>query len=91
MRASDVRESPRVRAALRGALETLFRTCPANDLFALAELQACLLDPEGLPEVYEPCVEILDLGLDGQVEPVGKTMPELLPLFRELFDLGMDL
>ena len=48
---------------LRGALEALLRTCSANDLLALAEPEACLLDPEGLPEVDELRVELLDFRL----------------------------
>ena len=78
-------------AALGGALEALLSTCSANDLLALAEPHARLLDPECLPEVCELGVELLDLGLRGKVEPVRKTVPELLPLLREVLDLGMNL
>jgi hypothetical protein len=77
-------------AALGGALEALLCASPANDLVSLTEPQARLLEPERVPEVYQPCVEVLDLGLHSEIEPVGETMPELLPLFREEFDLGMD-
>jgi hypothetical protein len=78
-------------AALGGPLETLFRACPAHDLVALAEPEAGFLEAECLPELSEPGVDALDLGLSGMVEPVCKTVPELLPLLRESFDLGMDL
>ncbi len=76
---------------LRGALEPLFGAGPANDLFALAEPEAGLLQTEGLPEVLEACVELLDLGLDGGVEPLGEAVPEFLTLFREPLDLEVDL
>jgi hypothetical protein len=78
-------------AALGGALEALLGASPADDLLPFAEPQARFLDPECLPEVREPGVELLDLGLRGQVEPPREAVPELLPLFRELLDLDMDL
>ena len=75
--------------ALRGALETLFRAGTANDLLALAEAEAGLLRAKCLPQLLQPRVEILDLPLYGRVQTLGETLPELLALLRELFDLGM--
>jgi hypothetical protein len=93
MRASDVHGSPpgAKRAALGGALESFFGAGPADDVVALAEAEARLLEPECLPELREPGVDVLHLGLGGEVEPVSEAMPELLPLLREVFDLGVDL
>lgn len=51
-------------APLRGALEALFRTGAADDLFALAEAEAGLLHAKYLPELQESSVESLDLVLD---------------------------
>ena len=75
--------------ALRGALEALFRAGTANDLLALAEAEAGLLRPKCLPQLLQTRVEILDLPLYGRVETLGQTLPELLALLRESFDLGM--
>jgi hypothetical protein len=78
-------------AALRGALEALFRARAPHDLLALAEAETGLFDAERLPEGLEPLVELLDLGLYGRVETVGELLPELLALFREALDLRVDL
>ena len=75
--------------SLRGALETLFRAGTSNDLLALAESETGLLSPKCLPQLLQTHVEILDLPLYGRVETLGQTLPELLALLRELFDLGM--
>jgi hypothetical protein len=93
MRASDDPGAPadRETAALGGALETLFGASPANDVVTLPEAEARLFEPEGLPELREPGVDVLHLGLGGDVEPIREAMPELLPLLREVFDLGVDL
>ena len=48
-------------SALRGALEALFGAGSTNDLLALAEAEACLLDAKRLPELRQARVEILDL------------------------------
>lgn len=92
MRASDVPGLPGDvrRAALGGALETLFGASPAHDVVTLAKAKACLLEPQGLPELGEPGVHVLDLGLGGEVEPIREAVPKLLPLLRERFDLGMN-
>jgi hypothetical protein len=76
---------------LRGALEALFGASAPNDLLALSEAEAGLLDPERLPEGLEALVELLELGLYGRVETLGETLPELLALLRDLLDLRVDL
>ena len=73
------------------ALETLFGTSATDDLLALAEPKAGLLDPKRLPEILETSVEVLDLALYGRVEPLGEALPELLALLRDALDLGVDL
>jgi hypothetical protein len=78
-------------AGLRGALEALFRARAADDLLALAEAETGLLDAKRLPEGLQSLVELLELSLYGRVETLGKLLPELLALFRELLDLRMDL
>jgi len=75
--------------SLRGALEALFRAGTSNDLLALAEAETGLLRPKCLPKLLQARVEILDLPLYGRVQTLGQTLPELLALLRELFDLGM--
>ena len=79
------------RRFLGGALETLFGSGPADDLLTLAEAKPRLLVPQRLPKLHELCVEILDLGRDRRVKPLGKALPELLALLRELVDLGVNL
>ncbi len=76
---------------LRGALEALFRARAANDVLSLAETQACLLASKNLPELGEPGIDVLELGLSTVIEPIREAMPELLPLLRECFDLSVDL
>ncbi len=78
-------------STLRCALEALFGAGATDDLLALAEAQAGLLDTERLPEGLETLVEILDLALYGRVETLGEPLPELLALLRDAFDLRMDL
>ena len=75
--------------SLRGALEALFRAGTSNDLLTLAEAETGLLRPKCLPQLLQTRVEILDLPLYGGVQPLGHTLPQLLALLRELFDLGM--
>jgi hypothetical protein len=76
---------------LRRALEALFGAGATDDLFALAEAEAGLLDAKRLPELRQARVEIPELGLHVRVEPVGEALPELLALLRDALDLGMDL
>jgi hypothetical protein len=76
---------------LRGALEALFGAGAADDLLALAEAKAGLLDAERLPERLETLVELLELCLHGRVETLGELLPELLALLRDSLDLRMDL
>jgi hypothetical protein len=76
---------------LCSALEALFGTRAADDLFALPEAETGLLDTKRLPESLEPLVELLELSLYGHVETLGKLLPELLALLRELLDLRMNL
>ena len=78
-------------AGLRGALEALFSARATDDLLALAEAETGLLDAKRLPEGLQSFVEFLDLSLYGRVETLGKLLPELLTLFRELLDLRMNL
>ena len=65
-----------------GALEALFGSRPADDLLALAEAEAGLLHAEGLPELLEAGVDVLDLVLHRRIEPVGEPLPELLTLLE---------
>jgi hypothetical protein len=76
---------------LRGALEALFGARAADDLLALPEAETCLLDAKRLPESLQSLVELLELSLYGRVKTLGKLLPELLALFRELLDLRMNL
>ena len=76
---------------LRCALEALFGASATDDLLALPEAEASLLDTQRLPEGLEALVELLDLCLYGRVETLGELLPELLALLRELLDLRMDL
>ncbi len=84
-----MRGAPVLLLRLRRALEALFGACAADDLLALAEAKAGLLGTKRLPELLQTGVEILDLALNGRVETLGETLPELLALLRELFDLRM--
>lgn len=84
MRGADVLLLARL---LRGALESLFDAGLAHDLFTFAEAEAGLLHAEYLPELLEASVEILDLVLDGGIEPLGEAVPKHLALFREQLDL----
>ena len=74
---------------LRGALEALFRASATDDLLALAEAEPGLLDAKRLPELLQTFVELLDLALNGRVEPLGEALPELLALLRDALDLDM--
>ena len=78
-------------AGLRGALEALFGARAADDLLALPEAETGLLDTKRLPESLQSLVELLELSLYGRVETLGKLLPELLAVFRELLDLRMNL
>ena len=80
-----------LRAALRRALEALLGPGATHDLVTLAEAKPSLLQAQGVPEVLKALVDALDLVLYGRIEPFGQPLPELLALFRQLLDLGVDL
>jgi hypothetical protein len=84
-----MRGAPVLLLRLRRALEALFGACAADDLLAFAEAKAGLLGAKRLPEHLQAGVEILDLALNGRVEALGETLPELLALLREPFDFRM--
>ena len=74
-----------------GALEALFGARAADDVLTLAEAQAGFLDTKRLPQLLQTLVELLDLGLYAQVEPLGQALPQFLAHLGEALDLDVDL
>jgi len=78
-------------SGLGGALEPLFLAGSDDDRLAGAEPHGCARLPVLVPELVEPCVDGLQLGGDGRVVCLRKSLPELGTAGALDVDLVMDL